>query len=284
MTERREASPELPRVPTLFVVAVAIVLFGTACRHATCPAQLVRDPAAVLASQHARAERVKSLRAEAKIDQRGRKGRIKGRVLMFVERPDRVRFDAMTQFGPALVLTSDGSSLALSDFKENRYFTGAACAENIARLVGVALDGDEVASVLLGDSPLLEAGSDMLRCSGEGSYVMERRAASGERQELEFEIHPDDFDAPPQEQRLTLARVSVWNARGARLYRVRYEDYKTVGAGAARLPFTVRIDDFENDSDAILRFQSIDVNVRVPAEAFHQEPRAGLAVESLSCE
>ncbi len=28
--------------------------------------------------------------------------------MMFVERPDRVRFDAVTQFGPALSLTSDG--------------------------------------------------------------------------------------------------------------------------------------------------------------------------------
>ena len=86
-----------------------------------CPAQLLTDPARALATQQARSAQLRTLRAEAKVDQRGREGRIKGRVMMFVERPDRVRFDAVTQFGPALTLTSDGEQFALSDFKSNRF-------------------------------------------------------------------------------------------------------------------------------------------------------------------
>ena len=80
-----------------------------------CAAQAARAAdhrsAQALAAQRAASAPIRSLRAEAKIDQRGQEGRIKGRVLMFVERPDRVRFDAMTQFGPALILTSDGQHL-----------------------------------------------------------------------------------------------------------------------------------------------------------------------------
>ena len=104
-----------------------------------CPAQLLTDPARALATQQARSAQLRSLRAEAKVDQRGREGRIKGRVMMFVERPDRVRFDAMTQFGPALTLTSDGEPFALTDFKEQPLPTGPACERNIARMIGVAL-------------------------------------------------------------------------------------------------------------------------------------------------
>ncbi|MCG8555331.1 MAG: hypothetical protein MJD61_08600, partial [Proteobacteria bacterium] len=51
---------------------------------------------------------VRGLQAEARVDQRGTEGRVRGTVWMFVERPSRVRFDVMTQFGPASVLTSDG--------------------------------------------------------------------------------------------------------------------------------------------------------------------------------
>ena len=52
-------------------------------------------------------------RGDARVDRRDAEGRIRGTVLMILERPDRVRFDAMTQFGPAAVLTSDGETFAL---------------------------------------------------------------------------------------------------------------------------------------------------------------------------
>ena len=54
-------------------------------------------------------------------------------MMMFVERPDRVRFDAMTQFGPALMLTSDGQTFALSDFKDNRFTRARPAAQHRAR-------------------------------------------------------------------------------------------------------------------------------------------------------
>jgi hypothetical protein len=255
----------------------------SACHGPTCPADLLTDPSQVLTKQRTRAEAIHSLKAEARIDQRNEKGRIKGRVLMFVERPERVRFDAMTQFGPALVLTSDGSELALSDFKENRYLTGQTCPSNIARIIGVALSGPDVVSALLGDAPPFESTSDSMQCSGEGSYVIDRRAADHSREQLEFSIQGQDFAKKASEQRLTLSKVTVWNAAGERLYRVRYEDYRSAGHGAS-LPFTVRIDDDTTGSDAVLRFEKIALNVPVPEGAFRQQPRGGLSVEALTCQ
>jgi hypothetical protein len=259
---------------------LALALLG--CRGPTCPADQLRDPTHVLAAQRTRAEALRSLKAEARIDQRSEKGRIKGRVLMFVERPARVRFDAMTQFGPALTLTSDGTALALSDFKDNRYLSGETCPSNIARIIGVALSGPDVVSALLGDAPAFASTGDTMQCSGEGSYVIDRRAANGSREVLEFAIHENDFAKQASDQRLTLAQVSVYGAAGKRLYRVRYEDYRHVGS--AMLPFTVRIDDDSTGSDAVLRFESIKVNVQVPEGAFSQAPRAGLSIEALTCQ
>jgi hypothetical protein len=248
-----------------------------------CPAQLLTDPAKVLATQQARSATLRTLRAEAKVDQRGKEGRIKGRVMMFVERPDRVRFDAVTQFGPALTLTSDGERFALSDFKSNRYLTGPACEQNIARMIGGALSGRDVASVMMGESPLIEASSESMVCQG-GSYVVSRKASDGGRQELELKIHEDDLKQAPEQQRLQLVRASFWDASGKQLYRVRYEDYRPSAPGKLELPHTVRIDDYVNDADALLRFSSIDVDVNVPPDAFAQEPRSGLTVEEIACE
>jgi hypothetical protein len=264
--------------------ALAFALLLSACGGATCPKLQISDPEQALASRRYDASAIRSLRAEAKVDQRGRQGRVKGSVLMFLERPDRVRFDVMTQFGPALILTSDGSALALSDFKENRYMTGPACEQNIARLIGVALSSEAVTSVLLGDVPPLAAVQESVQCSGEGGYRIERRAADGARQSVELAVLEGGLSAPPESQRSELRAVSYWNAQGKLLYRVRYEDYRAISGRQLRLPFTVRIEDVANDADALLRFQSIDANVQVPPDAFGQSPRAGLRVEQVACE
>jgi hypothetical protein len=261
-----------------------LLLSASACAtRGACPATPITDPAQALRAQEARSAGLRSLRAEATVDQRGREGRIKGRVMMFVERPDRVRFDAVTQFGPALIFTSDGTQFSLSDFKANRFLTGPACERNIARIIGVALSGKDVASVLLGQSPLIQADSSSMTCK-DGSYVLERRAADGGRQALSLRVHEDDAKKPPETQRVYLESATFWDAQGTKLYRVRYEDYRPVAPGQVELPFTVRIDDFVNDADALLRFQSIAVDVSVPSDAFAQTPRGGLVVEQVGCE
>lgn len=272
----------------LFRMGLCLLAASAGCgtTRVACPVQRMTDPGQALHAQQVGKEALRSLRAEARVDQRGREGRIKGRVMMFVERPDRVRFDAVTQFGPALTLTTDGDNFALSDFKDSRFLTGPACESNIARMIGVALSGRDVASVLMGESPLIEAKHASMQCL-DGNYVVERTAEDGTRQELELSVYAEDARKPPAEQRLRLVRASIWSAAGQALYRVRYEDYRPTSAASAasvELPRTVRIDDYVNDADALLRFSSLDVNVNVPADAFTQAPRSGLSVEEIHCE
>ena len=250
------------------------------CGAAACPRQPITDPSQALAAHQDRA--IQSLRAEARVDQRGKSGRIKGTVLMFVERPDRVRFDAMTQFGPALVLTSDGETFAFSDFKSRRYLTGLACPQNIARLVGVPLPVPAVVSALMGEAPELSAARATISCSDRGQYVVERTAADGMKQVILLDVLAQDRKKLPEEQRTQLAAVTLWDGSGRKLYRIAYEDYQKVQGHS--LPFTVRVEDFVADADALVRFKSIDVNVAVPADAFAQTPRPGLQQEEALCE
>ena len=120
------------------------------------------------------------VRAEARVDTRGREGRIRGTVMMFLERPDRVRFDVLTQFGAAAVLTSDGEQFQLADLRENRFLQGPTCPSNIARLLGVSLEGAEVARFLMGDTPRLSPAEQTLTCEGDG-YTVTLVAPDGRR-------------------------------------------------------------------------------------------------------
>ena len=85
---------------------------------------------------------------------------------MIIERPDHVRFDAMTQFGPAAVLTSDGHRFALTDMQHQRFLEGEPCPANIERLLGFALSGEEVTRLLLGETPRIEHEREEMVCEG----------------------------------------------------------------------------------------------------------------------
>lgn len=273
-------------------LALTALLAGlsASCAGASCPRETFTSAAPLLRSFGSMRTPARAMRAEARVDRRDETGRIRGTVLMLLQRPDRVRFDAMTQFGPAAVLTSDGEEFALSDLRENRFFVGPSCAENIERLLGLPLEGADVARFLFGESPLIEAESEQVVCDG-GHYVVTRTSAEGARQELTFDVRAFDVEAPPTEQRLRLRSSELRDASGAVVWRVRYDDHRVVEdpldtetprRGVA-MPFTIRFELPAHDIDTLVRFSSIDLNPSIPADAFHQEPRDGLTVQPVEC-
>ncbi len=233
---------------------------------------------------------VTALRGEARVDQRGESGRVRGTVLLFLDRPDRVRFDAMTQFGPAAVLTSDGERFQLLDHRESRFLDGEACPSNIARLLGIHMSGAEVAHFLLGDTPRLEAEDVSLACSSEG-YLIVRTAADGRRQEIVLTAREADEDAAPEDQHLRLRRSELYDASGKTVWRATFDDYRVVvdprdedGRGVA-LPFVLRFEDPEREADTMVRFKEMSIVTEpVSDEVFSQTPPPGMSVETISCD
>jgi hypothetical protein len=272
------------------LLAAILALGSSACAGASCPRDGFTSAAPLLRSFLSMRSPAASLRAEARVDRRDASGRIRGTVLMLVRRPDRVRFDAMTQFGPAAVLTSDGTEFALTDLRENRYFVGPSCAENIERLLGLPLDGPDVARFLFGETPLLEASDETVVCDG-GHYLVTRRADDGRVQSLSFDVRQADVEAPPTEQRLRLRSSEVHAPDGSLEWRVRYDDHRVIEdprdtetprRGVA-MPFTIHFELPARDIDTLVRFNSIDLNPDIPEDAFHQEPRDGLSIEPVEC-
>lgn len=264
-----------------------LVLAGTGCPRPGCPTTPHVDAERALRMHRSLRRTIRTVRGVARVDQRGEEGRVRGTVLISLERPDRIRLEAMTQFGPAAVLTSDGEAFQLLDMRENRFLEGPASPENIARLLDVALSGEEVARFLLGDSPRLPDADSSLACGEEG-YRIEMLGENGLRQEIILVARPADEEAAPEDQHLRLVRSELYDGEGNTLWRAEFEDYQVVrdpgdaeGRGVA-LPFVVRFQDPRNGADTLIRMKELTIETEAPpAEVFHQEAPPGVTVERM---
>jgi hypothetical protein len=263
-----------------------LVLALVGCAGTLRPVYPLHDARQALARREATVAALSGIRAEARVDQRAKTGRIRGTVLMFVERAGRVRFDVMTQFGPVAILTSDGSQFAYADFRENRYLTGETCPQNIARLLGVPLSAADTARFLLGGTPVLEFARSELKLDDDGHYLLSLHAQSGERQELELAVYPEDIKLPPERQRLYLVHSELFGTAGARVWRVSYEAVEPLQVGASRLlvPKRVHIEQAAASSDTLVYFKSIATNPHIPDDAFVQTARPGMQEEVATCD
>lgn len=263
-------------LPLLFVALAG-------CGRLPRPTHPIAEPTTALEAQRASLDSLGAFRAEARIDQREGARRIRGTVLMIVERPDRVRFDALTRLGAAATLTSDGERFALLDLREGRFFVGESCAENVARALGVAIAPAELVRFLVGDAPHFGRAE---RIEGiRGGYRVELRAEDGTRQVIELRLDPSEIDLPPEAQRPRLASSTLYDARGKRLLRVSFGAHRPVHVGGevVMLPHEVRLEEGGKGSDILLRYKSIEPLDEAPEGAFEQAPPSGLYPEALPC-
>ncbi|MDH3483897.1 MAG: DUF4292 domain-containing protein [Myxococcales bacterium] len=263
------------------IAVMALAVVAGSCKSVpACPVQTRTDPAKALAEHVGRQQGWRSLKAEARVTQWADRGRIRGTVLMFLERPGSVRFDVMTQLGPAAVLTTDGESFQLSDLRENVFVQGPTCPRNIARLLGIEVDAENVLRLLTGDTPLIEISEQRMECL-DGNYVVSISARDGSTQDIEFSVDDRDRDQPAAAQRLTLRKSSVWAGNKELQWEATYDDYTTVDGQA--FPTNIRFVDRVHGADTQVRVKSISLNPEVPPDAFHQVPSPGMAFELATC-
>ena len=245
-----------------------------------CPAEARTDASKAIADHASQIGGWTSLKAEARVTQWGAKGRIRGTVLMLLERPDLVRFDVMTQLGPAAILTSDGERFQLADMRENVFLHGPTCPENIQRLLGISMDADNVLRLLTGDTPIIDAQTESMVCEG-GNYIITIKGTDGSTQEIAFAVPDPDEGKPSYEQRLELRRSRLESASGDLVWEATYGDYTLVQGFF--FPTRVRFFDNQYDSDTSVRIKSIAVNPTIPAGAFQQTPRPGMVDTPSPC-
>jgi hypothetical protein len=238
------------------------------------PANAITDGQEMVSLLGAIHGRARSLRAQGRADHLGPEGRVRGTVMFFVERDAKLRFDALTPAQTtAATLTSDGERFALLDARENRFYTGPAEPCNIARLLRIPLAGNDIVEILLGGTPLVgPAGSARVTWDDDGYYVLRLASADGR---FHQEVHVSG-----ERSRLDVLSSVVRDRRGT-WFEISYEDHARVGgiAIAKKIHFEMP----RQDADVLVRYDDVELNVELPADAFVQPAPEGLTAQEVSC-
>lgn len=245
--------------------ARAILLLSVslaACARRVPPPDLSLDPDALLAQVREAAARVASVRGEVRVRAKGRGG---GAVAAIVaaERPDRLHLEALDFFGnPVAVLVTGGGRLAIYDARDRTYYRGAATAENVGRLVPLALPPDELVAILCGAPPL--EGEAVRAEPGRGHVTLELRDGA---RTTTLRVRAG----------AVIARAQVRTPGGG--YDVAYGDPGSVEG--TFLPGDVTLSSAPPSVRVELGWVDFEANARLEAALFRLEPPAGARVVDL---
>jgi len=275
------------------------------CAAVPPPASALPDAAAAIARLRATGDCEVALKAKAKIDHFGERGRVKGDLYMFAAVPDRLRLDAISPFGVAVAtLTSDGKNFALADLRDKRFYVGPASACNIGRLTTVPLPGHVFVDLLRGQAPVLKhVAAGTIAWSPKGYYVVTIAGTRDATEELRVAPRPEDVPKPWDAQRLRLLDVQVWQ-KGTLLYHAELEGHAAApmseplvdAAGLdptlppsgprcdAEIPRRIHVEVPNLSEDVMFRYDTIAWNPPLPEGTFLQAPREGLPLTPVTCD
>jgi hypothetical protein len=295
------------RTPPTNLAWVAASLALSACHSIAPPPSQFPSAAAALSRMKATYACERGVKGEARIDHFSERGRVRGRVLLFAVRPDRLRFDVVSPppFGSIIsTLTADAGRFALSDLRDHKFYEGPASACNIARLTEVPLEAHALVGLLGGQAPLLvhRDGDLQMQWSGAGFYAIRIPSTRGAFEEVRLTPNPADFAKPWSDQRLRVLDVRVLQ-QGAELYHASLDDYAAAStapplvdpdgleppvppsgpACTVDVPRKIHIEVGEGDQDMLFRYDDVKLNPPLPSGAFAQPIPAGMEPLYVEC-
>lgn len=254
-------------------VAAALLLLAACARVP--PANLSRDPSALLDQVRAEQARVQRVSGAARL--RVWSPSFSGVVTEFVaaEKPDRVHLETLDFFGaPVMVLVAGDGRFALHDVRNKVFYRGAASPRNISRLLPFELPVEELVTVLCGSAPLLpgtplEVGQDgglLLLTLGLGDVG--QRLAVGEQAAVVW-------------SRLRRAAPEGTRPEDANpAYDLEFGQFAE--RGGIPFPGEVRLDAPASGSRLQLNWrEGVEVNGALDRALFHLEPPPGVRVEEV---
>lgn len=231
-------------------------------------------PADLLAALRDRSARIRSIRAEARIDHRGEAGRLRATILLIAERPGRLRLDALSPFGsPVASLATDGETVGYLDRDGGRFVRGPARACTLAWLVRLPLGPEQAVEVLLGGVPLIDVAATENRWDGRArAELLDIRDAAGASQQVWLSGTAG---------RWTPHKSEIHEASGGLRWRVEHQDWRTL-AGIP-MPRQTRVTDGRR-ADMRIDYREQQVNPTLSRGAFATGAPPGVPVEESDCE
>jgi hypothetical protein len=209
--------------------------------------------------------------------------RLRATVLMMVDRRGRLRFDAEAPVqGHVASLAVSAGQFALLDDQKHVFETGPACPANVASMIRIPLEPDEVAAILLGDAPADDgaraAGVEWDGVRGADVLVVERPAVGRAATRLWIALRPTASGCDV----LGVEGQSPW---AADRWRVAYDDLAAADGGTT-LPRRIRFAEpgkgFD-DGVEIKVNERLGLNRPLPDQAFALAAPSGYQVRQLPC-
>jgi outer membrane lipoprotein-sorting protein len=230
-------------------------------------------PEGILALFDQRWRLAESLRALARVTVTSPQGRYSTRQTFLWRRPAPLRLDTLSLFGqPVMSLVADATQISIYYAGEGTFFQGPAHAATLARVIGLPLDVEEVAPLLMGDirpppaqhvSALYLQGDDgmhLLRFLGVGGWLIR-----------------DAWVAPDE---LLPRRVLRYSQQGLATVDIAYSDFRFVTATFAA-PHALAIWLPHVETEVRIQFLTIELNPDLSPAVFHLTPPAGVRISPL---
>ena len=160
---------------------------------------------------------IESLQTSAIMQYSSGSDHVKAREEIIVRRPDRLRVEAMSPLGVALIVAAQDTHLQIFEPSKNTLMRGTADAATLARFARIPMAPRDAVGLLMGIVPEAKSSSPPESVSNEGDMVLLIYAGENRsRRELGF-----------QNNQLTMVRER--DVAGAINFEIRYADYHDIG-------------------------------------------------------
>jgi hypothetical protein len=264
----------------------ALALVG--CAHAAPvprpPDHPAPSPQVLFEALVARHKALRTIELETRTTSWLGKDRARATVLMLVDRAGRLRFEAEVAVqGTVASLLVDKHEFAFLDLQQHLFRRGPACPANVALMIPIPLEPEEIAAVLLGDAPLGQGARPAeVLWDGErrADVLVIERPSGGAAAHLwvslagraggVFDILAVEGEAAPSKNR----------------WRVAYDALARVGPGGLAMPDLIRFAEpgrsFDDGVEIKVR-ERLGINRPIPDASFTLTPPPGYPIEVLPC-
>jgi outer membrane lipoprotein-sorting protein len=265
------------RIGALAFLLVASVVACTP-RHAA--REPIIQPAAdtspedILALFDQRWRLAESLRAVGRVTVTSAQGRYSTRQTFLWRRPALLRLDTLSLFGqPVMSLVADAGQASIYYPAEGAFFQGPSSAGTLARAVGLPLDAEEVAPLLMGyirPAPTQQVATIALQAD---ESMLLLRFLDGEGGLIQ--------DAWVDPDRLLARRVLRYTQGNLAMVDLMYSDVRFLAADTFPAPHALTIWLPHAETEVRLQFLTIDFNPALSPAVFHLSPPAGVLIRPL---
>jgi outer membrane lipoprotein-sorting protein len=214
-----------------------------------------------------------SLRAVARVTLTSAQGRYSTRQTFLWRRPAMLRLDTLSLFGqPVMSLVADAVKASIYYPTEGAFFQGSARAGTLARVVGLPLDVEEVAPLLMGyirPGPAPQVAAIDLE-TDDGMLLLRFLDGAGR-------LIQDAWVDPDQ---LLPRRVLRYTQPGLAMVDIAYSDIRFL-TEMFPAPYTLAIWLPQTETEIRIQFLTVDLNPDLSPAVFHLSPPTGMPIRPL---